>query len=76
MVGHVFTKVTFKSLSTLEKGRQKAPISTRLSKHSIGILQAQRRVRVANEALYSFCEEANAVVVYDFVLQNTEMYYP
>lgn len=31
---------------------------------------------VANEALYSFCEEANAVVVYDFVLQNTEIYYP
>lgn len=29
---------------------------------------------VANEALYSFCEEANAVVVYDFVLQNTEIY--
>lgn len=31
---------------------------------------------VANEALYSFCEEANTVVVYDFVLQNTEIYYP
>lgn len=44
VVGHVFTKVTFKSLSTLEKGRQKAPILTRLSKHSIGILQTKRRV--------------------------------
>lgn len=44
VVGHVFTKVTFKSLSTLEKGRQKASILTRLSKHSIGILQTQRRV--------------------------------
>lgn len=43
VVGHVFTK-SFKSLSTLEKGRQKAPILTRLSKHSIGILQTQRRV--------------------------------
>lgn len=44
VVGHDFTEVTFKSLSTLEKGRQKASILTRLSKHSIGILQTQRRV--------------------------------
>lgn len=44
VVGHDFTEVTFKSLSTLEKGRQKASILTRLSKHIIGILQTQRRV--------------------------------
>lgn len=56
VVGHVFTKVTFKSLSTLEKGRQKAPILTRLSKHSIGILRPMKHftASVRKPMLWSF----------------------